>query len=284
MKTRVAVLMATYNGAPYLEEQLQSILEQTYRHWDLYVQDDLSQDGTPQLLQKYAALDSRIHVLHTADKLGAKGNFIDLMCKVEADCYFFADQDDVWLPEKMQSALSELKRQETEHPGKPVIVHSDLTVVDRNLNEIAPSLWKMLRIAPELLHTFDSLAAHCLLTGCTMLFNRKVRDLSLPMPGEALMHDAWMALVTLRNGGIISEVAQPTILYRQHGRNTIGAKDYRKDYLYKKVCNALDTYHHQRNYYRMLRKAGYGSIFKFYKEKIKYYFAYRRKHKQNKSL
>ncbi len=281
MKTRVAVLMATYNGIQYLDEQLQSIMGQTYRQWDLYVQDDLSQDGTPQLLQKSAALDSRIHVLHTDNKLGAKGNFIDLMRKVDADCYFFADQDDVWFPEKMQIALSELHRQETEHPGKPIIVHSDLKVVDRNLNEIAPSLWKMLRIAPDLLHTFDSLAAHCLLTGCTMLFNHKVRDLSLSMPTEALMHDAWMALVTLRNGGIISEVTQPTMLYRQHGSNTIGAKDYRRNYLYRKIRNAFNTYHHQRNYYRMLRKAGYGSVFKFYKEKLKYYFAYRRKHKQN---
>ena len=126
-----------------------------------------------------------------------------LMEKVEADYYMFSDQDDEWLPEKILVTMKKMMEEENEAPEKPVIVHTDLLVVDSDLKEIAPSLWEMFRISPRILCNLDMLGGHCLVTGCTMMFNKAVRDLSIPMPEAAIMHDVWMALVTFKNGGRI---------------------------------------------------------------------------------
>lgn len=272
--TEVAILMATYNGSPYIREQIQSIQQQTFAAWKLYVQDDLSTDNTLSIVQQLAATDNRICVLHNTSKHGAMQNFAHLMQRVEARYYFFADQDDVWLPRKMEESLNLLHLLEKEHADCPIIVHSDLRVVDASLNAISPSLWQMLRISPHLLHSFDSLAAHCLLTGCTMAFNRKLRDICLPFPDEAIMHDTWMGLMAYKHGGVIGEIDHATMLYRQHGNNTLGAKDYRHKYLTRKYNHLSQTFKEQRAFYRMLRKAGYGSVVKFYLQKVRYYFAY----------
>lgn len=122
-----------------------------------------------------------------------------LMEKVEADYYMFSDQDDEWLPEKILVTMKKMMEEENEAPEKPVIVHTDLLVVDSDLKEIAPSLWEMFRISPRILCNLDMLGGHCLVTGCTMMFNKAVRDLSIPMPEAAIMHDVWMALVTFKN-------------------------------------------------------------------------------------
>ncbi len=273
-KTKVAILMATYNGAKFIEEQLDSIINQHFEQWDLYIQDDFSNDNTPQILQDFARKDKRIHILQASEKMGAKNNFAVLMQKVEADYYFFADQDDIWFPSKMDNSLSKMKVAELNNPNRPIIVHSDLKVVDESLSEIDPSLWNMLRINPSLLQTFESMAAHCLLTGCTMLINHKAKEVSLPIPQEALMHDVWIGLMTLKHNGLILELDYPTILYRQHGNNTLGAKDYRINYLLQKVRYLYQTVNSQWKYYRMLKRAGCCSLWSFYKQKYKYYKSY----------
>ena len=142
----VAILMATYNGSKYLPHQIDSILKQHYTTWTLYVQDDLSTDNTPEILADYAKRDARIKVVDNQEKLGAKRNFMTLMEKVEADYYMFSDQDDEWLPEKILVTMKKMMEEENEAPEKPVIVHTDLLVVDSDLKEIAPSLWEMFRI------------------------------------------------------------------------------------------------------------------------------------------
>lgn len=275
----VAILMATYNGEKYIREQIHSIQQQSHTNWRLYVQDDLSTDNTLSIVRELAANDKRICILPNNQKYGAMQNFAHLMESVEAKYYFFADQDDVWLPDKISKTLQVMLAKEKENADIPIIVHTDLKVVDVHLNEISPSLWHMLRISPNLLRTFDSLAAHCLLTGCAMAFNRKLRDISIPFPDEAIMHDTWLGLMTYKNGGIICEINQPTMLYRQHESNTLGAKDNQHKYLSGKLKNISKTYKEQKDYFRMLKKAGHGSIFKFYREKWRYYRAYGREQK-----
>lgn len=270
----VAILMATYNGSKYLPHQIDSILKQHYTNWTLYVQDDLSTDNTPEILADYAKRDARIKVVDNQEKLGAKRNFMTLMEKVEADYYMFSDQDDEWLPEKILVTMKKMMEEENEAPEKPVIVHTDLLVVDSDLKEIAPSLWEMFRISPRILCNLDMLGGHCLVTGCTMMFNKAVRDLSIPMPEAAIMHDVWMALVTFKNGGRIGYVEEPTILYRQHGSNTLGAIDFRTNYVINKIHSLGHTLADGWRYYRMLRCVDYGSIFKFYRHKWIYYKAY----------
>lgn len=275
---RTAILMATYNGEKYLEPQIKSILKQTHTRWELYIQDDLSTDATPEIIARYAALDSRIHLVGNREKHGAKGNFMSLLEKVEADYYMFADQDDVWMEDKVALTLEKMLETERAHPGVAVVVHTDLRVVTADLAPIDDSLWHMLRIDPALLRTFDSLGAHCVATGCTMLINRKAREVSLPMPPQAIMHDAWIVMATLHAGGAIGEVARATMLYRQHGHNTLGADDFRTNYVRNKFLSLRSVIAQNVRYYRMLKQLHYGSVLKYVSQKVRYYRVYNRKH------
>lgn len=274
---RLAILMATYNGESYISEQIESILSQTYRNWTLYVKDDLSMDSTLSIVRKYAAIDDRIVLLDSVDKCGAKGNFTSMMEGIDADYYMFSDQDDVWLPNKVEKSISALQELEAKYPNLPLIVHTDLKVVNESLSTICPSLWQMFRIEPSLLNTFDRLGGHCLVTGCTMAFNKKAKSVSLPMSDAAIMHDVWMALKVYKEKGIIEYISDPTILYRQHGHNTLGAKDFRYNYVLNKFKRLRGVIKENISYYRMLSALSFGSPLKFLYYKIWYYFAYNRK-------
>ena len=274
---QVAILLMTYNGEQYLPQLLASLRGQTYTRWRLYVQDDLSTDATPQLLAQAAQGDPRIEVLPNSRKLGAKRGFIDLFQRTEADYYMFCDQDDVWLPEKIQCTLERMQQAEAEWGHDcPLVVHTDLSVVDGELKEIAPSFWRYSRIAPALLRTFEEQAGHNLCTGCTMLVNAAARQAALPCPEAALMHDAWVTLCALRQGGHVCEVDRPTILYRQHGSNTLGAHDIQNHYLRKRLARLHKVWSENRANYAMLRAAGYGSLATYLYHKVAYFFKYRK--------
>lgn len=222
----VCILLATYNGAPYLGEQLASIAAQSHRDWLLYVRDDGSCDATCALLADAAARDPRIRLVEDGlGNLGPCGNFARLLEVVEADYYLFADQDDVWLPDKIAASLAVLRARESEQGrAQPLLVFSDLRVTDAGLHTLHPSELRR--------HGFDRLIARGLglrdllaqniAAGCTLLFNRALRDAARPIPPEAVMHDWWLALSGLASGGLLY-LDQVTLLYRQHGRNQMGA-------------------------------------------------------------
>lgn len=272
---QVAILLMTYNGEQYLPQLLASLRGQTYTRWRLYVQDDLSTDATPRLLDEAAAADPRIEVLPRGAKYGAKSGFMHLLSHTRADYYMFCDQDDVWLPEKVEVTLRRMHRAEAEW-GKeaPLVVHTDLTVVDSELREISPSFWRYSRIAPQLLRTFDEQAGHNLCTGCTMLLNRAAREVSKKYSCHTLMHDAWVALCVLKHNGHIYEIDQPTILYRQHGNNTLGAHDIRTHYVTKRLKQLKNVWKENKANYAMLRDAGYGSWWKYVYYKLRYFCKY----------
>ncbi len=272
---RIAILMATYNGARYLAEQMDAVLAQSYPHWELYVQDDLSTDDTPNILAHYAAADARIHIVSNDRKRGAMRNFERLMATVDAECYMFSDQDDIWLPEKVERTLA-FFRQRQEDDSKPLVVCTDLRVVDAHLHELAPSFWKMQRISPQLLTTLPLLGVHCLATGCTMMFNAAARRAALPFPPEAVMHDVWLTLAAARAGGTIAGLPETTILYRQHARNAIGASDETRHYLSGKLRHIRHIIADNVSTYRMLRCIDYGSVFKYLYCKWLYFKLYRR--------
>ena len=276
-KPCVAILMATFNGERFVAEQIKSIQEQTFTDWTLYVRDDLSTDATLPVVQNMAKKDKRIVIVSNYERGGAKKNFEALLRDVSADYYFFSDQDDIWMPKKIEMTLEKMKEVENQHPGVPVAIHTDLQVVNQELQIIAPSFWQMARIAPSLLRTAEELSAHCLITGCTLLINQKAKDVSLPFPPEAIMHDAWIALRVAVCKGFIREVNTTTMLYRQHTSNTLGAKDFRRHYVRNKIKNIMVTLRDQRRYFCMLKRAGVTvNIIKFYKAKLHYYFTYKR--------
>jgi rhamnosyltransferase len=220
------ILLATYNGARYLPELLDSLEGQTITNWQLLVRDDSSTDGTLEILEKSASADGRIRVLHDArGRLGAARNFGVLMESALAlDCeYFaFADQDDVWIPEKIGRQLERMRGVEAGGRDVPLLVHSDLMVVDERLSTRYPSFmrWSSLpvgdRVSPNNLLVRNSVV------GCTMLANRRLLELAVPAPAEMVMHDWWLGLLAASCGHLVYDDI-PTVLYRQHADNEIGA-------------------------------------------------------------
>ena len=224
----IHILMSTYNGESYLQEQLDSILAQTYTDWRLFVRDDGSCDKTRNILAEYTLKDARITVVTDDKNMGAKYSFMWLL-ENNGDAHYiaFADQDDVWDANKLELCMETMQQAEQRFPDSPIVVHSDLRVVDEQLRVIASSFWQYSNIRPDLLDRNIHYMAICTsVTGCAMLFNRAARTCALPMAKSAYMHDLWIAQRTLLAGGHIIPIYQTPIAYRQHHANLLGATEY----------------------------------------------------------
>ena len=217
----IEVLLATFNGARFLPRQLDSILAQTHPPTTILARDDGSTDATPQILADYAARHpTRIAILETLNpNPGAKGNFLTLLQHSTAPYVAFADQDDVWLPEKLARQLTALQ---TLPAAKPALCFSDLRIVDQNLCTLHPSFWQHERHNPAAAVHLNRLLLQNVVVGCTALLNRSLATLACHMPPEAHMHDWWTALLACAFGRS-TWLAEPTVLYRQHSANVFGA-------------------------------------------------------------
>ena len=224
----INILLSTFNGAKYLAQQLDSILAQSYSDWRLLVRDDGSTDNTRTILQSYSTKDPRISIIQDGENVGAMRSFERLLTQhSEAAYYAFCDQDDVWEPDKLSLSLDAMHQAEQQYPNKPIVIHTDLKVVDSQLKLLAPSFWQYSNLRPDLLDThLRYLAISNSVTGCTMLFNQHARTCALPFSNKAYMHDAWIALQVKRSGGILIPLYQTPIAYRQHQDNALGAVKY----------------------------------------------------------
>ena len=223
--------MATYNGGKYLSEQIDSIFKQTYHDWKLYIRDDGSSDDTINIINTYIKGNHNIHLIQDDySKKGAKWNFMHLLESIDADYYMFCDQDDVWLPNKISRELSEI--QKIEKPGVPALVCSDLCIVDPSLQTIDESFWRYMKLRPSFL-TQKRYAISCnLFTGCTMIFNNKAKEVSLPFTEYMILHDYWIGLNVIAHNGAIGAIPEQLILYRQHQNNVCGAQPIGKSLSY----------------------------------------------------
>ena len=221
---KLAVLLATYNSQKFLDAQIDSLLNQTYKDFVLYIRDDGSVDNTMEIIRSYHKKHSNIVIMEDCiHRRKSMGSFIWLLEHVEADYYMFCDHDDVWLPDKIRISLEHISK--IERANKPAVVCSDLKVVDEKLNVISASFWKYMKLRPELLIQKKYALSCNLFTGCTMLINKKAKDVSLPLGRYATMHDSWIGLKVIANGGFIDYINEPLVLYRQHDRNVCGAKE-----------------------------------------------------------
>lgn len=216
---RLAVLLASYNGAPFLESLLDSIFSQTLPP-TIFARDDGSTDNAPQIL---ASLADKIVLLD--DCLGNVGileNFNILAKATDASYLAFADQDDIWETDKLAVQMELMFRMETQYgQDMPILIHSDLAVCDSHLQLLDSSLWKYQRLNPDV-QSFSRLLVQNNITGCTMLINKALKDLAFPIPVGAVMHDWWLALVASAVGKI-GIVSRPLVRYRQHDTNQLGA-------------------------------------------------------------
>jgi glycosyltransferase involved in cell wall biosynthesis len=226
---RVDIICAVLDGASYLPELLESLDAQTHSDWRLWVRDDGSADDSVSLVEAWARKDPRITLLHSGGPRGGAGRaFAWLLERVPADAAYVmcADQDDVWLPRKIARTLEVMRAEEQRVPqGTPVLVHTDLVVVDAALQPVHPSFWRFSGMTPEPA-TLRRLVVRNFTTGAAMMLNRALVDRVGEAPADAVFHDWWYALVAAAFGRVVA-LGEPTILYRQHGANAVGARDSR---------------------------------------------------------
>lgn len=237
MNTRptIVILLSTYNGEAYLREQLDSLFNQSYREFILLVRDDGSRDNTLKILGDYAIrYPEKLKLISDdAGNLGASGSFSWLMnyalehreeLQLDKLYLMFCDQDDTWYKDKIARQVNAMVSTEADLPvTTPVLVHSDLQVVDRSNSPIAASLAAYQGLETER-NRFPNLVISNLVTGCTALINESLARRALPIPPQAIMHDWWLALVASAFGKVVY-LDTPLVHYRQHGNNTIGAKE-----------------------------------------------------------
>lgn len=242
MNKEVAILMATYNGEKYLEEQIESIIDQTYKNWILYIRDDNSQDDTQKIIDKYVKRYPR-KIVQIKDDIIANGACKNFMCLLENvhknkkhKMYLFCDQDDYWLKDKIEKTVNEYFK--IINNEKPILIHTDLYVVDSKLNLISNSFIKYSGLNGKC-KKFNNYLIENNATGCTMLINDRLADLVKYNIKNIMMHDWYFALIASAFGEVVF-LNKATIKYRQHSNNTLGAKTNRGfKNLYKIIKKAI---------------------------------------------
>ena len=204
----VAICMSTYNGEKYLEEQLQSLINQTYSNIKIYVRDDGSSDKTKEILQRYK---DKIIIIAAKENIGVTQSFMRLLnCAEDADYYAFCDQDDVWLPNKIERAIEKLEK------GKcqiPTMYFSDYDYYDENMNYISRSAIN--KNGPS----FQNALVECISLGMNMVINRSLRDLLVRNKMQKAMYHDWIIYLIASSIGNIIYDREVTVKYRRHGKN-----------------------------------------------------------------
>jgi glycosyltransferase involved in cell wall biosynthesis len=238
---RIAILLSTYNGEEFIEEFLISLLQQTNQDYTLFIRDDGSTDGTIEIIHEFANKYANVQLVETEGNKGSKQSFSILseyvLSNFTFDYFMFADQDDVWLPNKIQKSFIKMKEMENRFGNIALLVHTNLKVVDSRLNLLSESFWKYQNLNPHL-DGLNRLLMQNVITGCTLFVNRKLVEIGLPIPQVAIMHDWWLSLVASAFGEI-GYIQEPSILYRQHSANTLGAKKFDLIYFMKKMMNPI---------------------------------------------
>lgn len=238
---QVEILVATFNGAPYLPAQMESLLhQQTSASVRILIGDDGSTDATGSIIADFCVRHpGTIQALGCGPGRGAAANFGRLLDSSRADYVFLCDQDDIWDADKVESSLQLMRDAERAH-GKatPLLVFSDLRVVDRDLNLVAQSFWRYQNLDGHAVSLL-SLVMQNVVTGCTCLLNRALLSRALPLPDSVLMHDHWLALVAAATGRLLV-LPRPTVSYRQHGGNEVGARAWSMRYVLRRARQLLD--------------------------------------------
>ena len=196
--SKVSVVLCTYNGSIYLQKQLKSIAEQTLKPVELVVSDDASTDSTVELIKRFAKESPfPVRLYQNQRNTGVVANYSRAAALCDGDYVALCDQDDIWLPEKLYLTQGSMHAAEKQYGcSHPVLVHTDLTVINKMDWVIAPSFMKMRKIRHVGPEPVKRLLVQNFVTGCTIMANRALLREALPIPEAALMHDWWLALVS----------------------------------------------------------------------------------------
>ena len=227
----VEILLSTYNGSAYLDALLESITCQDCEDWSLLIRDDGSTDGTGDIVQRWRRNHpDKIRLIdeHPNNNLGAVRSFSRLLEHSSAAYVMFADQDDVWLADKVRLTLEAMRRHEAKMGAtRPVLIHTDLTVVDEDLRVLSKSLWRYQDVVPGRNPRLSRIMVENCAWGCTTMLNRPLVTTIGSIPPEAAYHVWWIALVAAAFGDIVA-VHRQSILYRRHEGNESQISDIRR--------------------------------------------------------
>ena len=209
---KVQILLSAYNGEKYIRTQLDSILAQTWENLEILVRDDGSSDQTLSILSEYEAKHPNVKV-YREENIGLVQSFLKLLTYSDADYIGFSDQDDYWLPEKVERAAEKLSP-----CTGPALYCSNQKLVDDDLKELPGET------VPEPQPGFGNAVIESMCTGCTVLMNRELRDIVVGkgIPAHAIWHDWWCYMVATYLGTMIFD-KNAYILYRQHADNELGS-------------------------------------------------------------
>ena len=218
---KIEILLATYNGEKYLNEQIDSIINQTYTNWKLLIRDDGSEDRTLEILKEYEKRDERINILRDIKgNLGFVKNFEELLKNSSEEFIMFSDQDDYWLENKIEKYIGVLENLDVEKLKKPLLIHSNSFVCDEKLNILKKNFVDS-KVALQ--YGGNGYFFAYFVQGSTTLINRKLIDLGLPFLKSVTLHDRYFHLLVEFFGNRIF-IDESLIKYRQHRNNEIGAK------------------------------------------------------------
>lgn len=233
MNCRIDILLSTYNGAEYLEQQLASIAVQVFSGWRLIARDDGSSDTSLEILKAFAdEHPDRVELVTVpAARLGVVASYEMLLNSCSAPYIAFCDQDDIWLPDKLGVLLARMQSLESEAgSSRPCLVHSDLSVIGADREHIADSLWIYQKLEPAKMQSLERLLVQGCVTACASMMNRALLQRVVPIPQDVIMHDWWISLIAASNGAI-AHIDDVTVCYRQHGANDTGAKQWGLRYI-----------------------------------------------------
>lgn len=227
-KNRIDILLSTYNGGPYLKEQLASIVSQDVTDWHIIVRDDSSDDDCVSIIKEFSSRypDKITIISESKERLGVIGSYNLLLEHSNAPYVVFCDQDDVWLPNKLELLLDRIQKvEQVNGRGTPILIHSDLLVVNEELSLLDKSFWHYQKLNPTVMQSLRRLLVQNCVTGCATMVNESLVKFALPIPQSAIMHDWWFALLAVSLGKL-EIVPTATVKYRQHAGNDTGAKKW----------------------------------------------------------
>ncbi|MBE0498207.1 MAG: glycosyltransferase family 2 protein [Campylobacterales bacterium] len=237
---RISIAMTTFNGEKFLQEQLESLLNQTYSNIEILICDDCSTDGTLNILSLYKHVVN-LKYIQNKKRLGVAKNFEKVLSLCCGDYIALADQDDIWEKDKIQVLY--------ENIGDALLIHSDAKLIDQNNNVLSESYF--LKSNKKLRKNLHEYFFDNDVTGCTALFKKELLEPALPFPANVAVHDWWLAICASKHGKI-KYLDRPLIAYRQHQHNQIGAADSSKVHLhlarasaYEKTLLFLQALHHE---------------------------------------
>ena len=208
---KIQILLSTYNGEKFIVQQLDSLLDQDYPDFDIFIRDDGSSDTTCEILSEYQSKNANIYVVF-ADNIGVTRSYFELVKYASGDFFALCDQDDIWLPGKLSRGLSVINK--CSDPSSSLYC-SALQFVDSDLKYIGTT-------APPRYQCLENAVMENIATGCTVIFGEELRQLFLEAEATKMhMHDWWLYLLASAFGNVVFD-PEHLVLYRRHEDTVTG--------------------------------------------------------------